>query len=76
MEFAFLKQRPQTPAGEPKPKPLPGGETDLPKNPALFSSMLESSGIPYLTRRKDSDVAYPLRVFSAHSLPKTTTQTA
>ena len=76
MEFAFLKQWPQTPAGEPNPKPLPGGETDLPKNPALFSSMLESSGIPYFTRRKDSDVAYPLRVFSAHSLPKTTTQTA
>ena len=56
MEFAFLKQRPQPPAGDPKPKPLPGVETDLPKNPALFSSMLESSGIPYFTRRKDSDV--------------------
>lgn len=76
MEFAFLKQRLQTPAGEPKPKPLSGSETDLPKNPALFSSMLESSGIPYLTRRKDLDVAYPLRVFSAHPLPKATTQAA
>ncbi len=76
MEFAFLKQRPQPPAGEPKPKPLSGSETNLPKNPALFSSMLESSGIPYLTRRKDSDVAYPLRVFSAHPLPKATTQAA
>lgn len=76
MEFAFLKQRPQTPAGEPKPKPLPGSETDLPKNPALFSSMLEIFRIPHLARRKDSDVAYPLRVFSAHSLPKATTQAA
>ena len=76
MEFAFLKQRPQTPAGEPKPKPLSGSETDLPKNPALFSSMLEIFRIPHLTRRKDSDVAYPLRVFSAHPLPTTTPQAA
>ena len=45
MEFAFLKQWPHPPAGEPKPKPLSGSETDLPKNPALFSSMLESSKI-------------------------------